>query len=493
MSMIQVEDLSFTYEDSGKPVFEHVNFMIDTDWKLGFVGRNGRGKTTFLSLLMGKMEYTGKIHSNVRFDYFPFEVSDESRMTLDILYEIEPTIEEWMIFRELNLLEVNAEVLYRPFFTLSQGEKTKVLLAVLFLRPEHFLLIDEPTNHLDAQARLTLMKYLRKKKGFILVCHDRMVLDGCIDHVLAINRMNIEVQAGNYSSWLETFFKRQTREAQENERLKKDIQRLKESSKRTAMWSDKVEASKIGAADKGYVGHKAAKMMKRSKTIENRQKAALDQKRELLKNAEEVQTLKLEPLVHHSRVLVSYQNVSVCYEKKPICAPVSFSLERKDRMFLEGRNGSGKSSLIKLLFDDSISYTGWKEEASGLVISYVSQDTSSLKGDLSEYAKMYGIDESLYKSLLRKMGLEREQFRIDMENFSDGQKKKAMLARSLCEKAHLYIWDEPLNFIDIYTRKQIEDLILQYEPTMLLVEHDVSFRDRIMTKSVTVQQMVRYK
>lgn len=115
---------------------------------------------------------------------------------------------------------------------------------------------------------------------------------------------------------------------------------------------------------------------------------------------------------------------------------------------------------MKLLVDPKRSYNGKIDCASNLIISYVSQDTSFLQGTLTQYTKQYGIDETLYKTLLRKMGFERWLFDQEIQSYSDGQKKKVMLARSLCEKAHLYIWDEPLNFIDIYTRMQIEKMIL---------------------------------
>ena len=114
-------------------------------------------------------------------------------------------------------------------------------------------------------------------------------------------------------------------------------------------------------------------------------------------------------------------------------------------------------------------------------ISYVSQDTSFLRGNLSDYAKRCSVDERLMKTVLRKMGFERSQFDKNMEDFSEGQKKKVLLARSLCEQAHLYIWDEPLNYIDIFSRIQIENLILEFKPTMLLVEHDKTFVEKIGT------------
>ena len=486
MSMIRVENLTFAYPSSYDNIFENVNFQIDTDWKLGFIGRNGRGKTTFLNLLLGKYEYHGKIQASVQFDYFPYPVSNKNRLTADILSEVCPLAEEWELLRELSYLEVRDDVLWRPFFTLSNGEQTKVLLAALFLNDGHFLLIDEPTNHLDMKARETVSAYLKRKKGFILVSHDRCFLDGCVDHILSINRSNIEVQSGNFSTWFTNFQRQQEFELAQNERLQKDIRRLQQSAKRAAVWSERVEASKIGAADKGYVGHKAAKMMKRSKSIEARQQQTIEQKSALLKNVETAEALKIQPLNYHTDLLASLSNVVVYYYGISVCEPVSFEIRQGERIVLDGKNGSGKSSLLKLVVGQSIDYTGTVTLGSGLVISYVPQDTSYLCGTLSEFAEENNLDESLFKAILRKMDFERVQFEKDIKDFSGGQKKKVLIAKSLCEKAHLYVWDEPLNFIDVYSRMQIEQLITEFAPTMLLVEHDSVFRDTVASKIVNI-------
>ncbi|GAB6954790.1 Lsa family ABC-F type ribosomal protection protein [Mediterraneibacter glycyrrhizinilyticus] len=486
MSMIKVEDLTFSYPSSYDLIFDRVSFQIDTDWKLGFVGRNGRGKTTFLNLLLGKYEYRGKITSNVRFDYFPYPITDKERQTADILQEICPDAKEWEIRRELSYLDVEMEVLWRTFETLSNGEQTKILLAALFLSEGNFLLIDEPTNHLDTAAREKVSEYLNKKKGFILVSHDRRFLDGCVDHILSINRADIEVQSGNFSSWMENFERRQESELLQNERLKKDISRLQKSAERSAGWSDHVEASKIGAADKGYVGHKSAKMMKRSKTIEKRKQQAIEQKAVLLKNVETVNALKMNPEAYHLDILASFSETAVMYEDRAISRPVSFQVRTGDRVFIEGKNGSGKSSLLKLLAGESLEHTGTVTIGSGLQISYVPQDTSYLTGTLAEFAEKNNLDESLFKTVLRKMDFERVQFEKDMKEFSGGQKKKVLIAKSLCERAHLYVWDEPLNFIDVYSRMQIEQLIEKFSPTMLLVEHDMAFRDAVATKVIEI-------
>ena len=486
MSMIKIENLTFSYPTSYDNIFENVNFQIDTDWKLGFVGRNGRGKTTLLNLLLGKYEYSGKIISSVQFDYFPYPVTDKSQLTETILQDVCPAAEEWEIMRELSYLDVDMEVLWRPFETLSNGEQTKVLLAALFLNEGHFLLIDEPTNHLDVKAREMVAAYLKKKKGFILVSHDRHFLDGCVDHILSLNRASIEVQSGNFSSWMANFERQQEFELAQNERLQKDIGRLQQAAKRSEVWSDRVEASKIGAADKGYVGHKAAKMMKRSKSIEARQQKAIEQKSGLLKNIETAEKLKLFPLSYYADTLVSFSDVAVSYDGNEVCSPVSFTVQQGDRVVLDGKNGSGKSSLLKLLVGEPIEHTGTIKVGSGLVISYVSQDTSHLSGTLSDFADRNGIDESLFKSILRKLDFERTQFEKEIQDFSGGQKKKVLIAKSLCEQAHLYVWDEPLNFIDVYSRMQIEQLINEFSPTMVLVEHDRTFRDAVATKTVRI-------
>ena len=490
MSLINIANLTFSYEGSYDNIFENVSFQIDTDWKLGFIGRNGRGKTTFFSLLSGEYEYRGTISKSVDFDRFPFEVYDKSQNTIDVIDTVFVDYMLWELQKELSVLEVSDDVLYRPFDTLSNGEQTKVLLAALFLKPNNFLLIDEPTNHLDSRARKIVGDYLKSKKGFILISHDRLFLDNVVDHILSVNKANIEIQKGDFSSWRRNRELQDNFEIAENEKLQKNIKELSASAKRAALWSDKTEKSKHKplssglSADKGYIGHKSAKMMKRSKSIEARQQKAIDDKSKLMKNVEISDKLLIKPLEYHSEKLVDISGLSISYGGKSVCEKISFTVCRGDRVALNGRNGCGKSSILKLLIGEYIPYKGNLNFGSNLVVSYISQDTSHLKGGLKEYAEHHKIDESLFKSILRKLDFSRIQFEKKMEDFSGGQKKKVLLAKSLCENAHIYIWDEPLNFIDVISRMQIENLILEHKPTMIFVEHDTAFNKNIATKSV---------
>ncbi|NLP35101.1 MAG: ABC-F type ribosomal protection protein [Clostridiales bacterium] len=541
MSQIIINNLTFSYDSAYDNIFENVSFKIDTDWRLGFIGRNGRGKTTFLNLLLGKYEYKGNITASVNFDYFPFEIEDKKAKTKEIIKNVIAPFTEWeeemeqclnltasgaeygpykskseeinqamerfgvlqelyqnhdgyiieeRIEKELRKLEVDLSVLERPFDTLSFGERTKLMLAALFLKKNNFLLIDEPTNHLDSEGRGILANYLQGKSGFILVSHDRVFLDQCIDHVLSINRANIEVQQGNYSSWKQNKNWQDQFELDKNEQLKKDINILAGAARRAMGWSDKVEASKIGGHvyDRGAVGHKAAKMMKRAKAIENRKLQAIEEKKALLQNIEQVDDLKMNVLPFPKKRIIEVENLSLYYGDREVVSNVNFTLMSGDRIVLSGSNGSGKSSILKLLLGERIRYTGEYYVASGLKISYVSQDTSYLRGRLEDFAGYYGLDETIFKTVLRQLDFSRKQFEKDIGQFSGGQKKKVLLAKSLAEPAHVFIWDEPLNFVDVFSRVQIEDLILRYQPTMIFVEHDLAFREKITTKQVDLNK-----
>lgn len=507
MAQINVTNLTFYYEGSFDNIFENVSFSIDTNWKLGFVGRNGKGKTTFLNLLLGKYEYEGSISTSKVFDYFPYQISQENfkRCGADFLEELKPGCELWRVICELDKLNVDTEVLYRPFGTLSHGERTKVMLAVLFSGENDFLLIDEPTNHLDRASREVVKEYLGQKKGFILVSHDRDLLDACIDHVLVLNRHSIEVQSGNFSTWWENKSRKDSFSQMENEKHKKEIQKLKKASEQTRQWADRNEQTKIGfdpvkehdrsIATRAYIGAKTKKMQSRVKQMEERIDREIKEKEGLLQDIENPVDLKIFPLEHHKKVLLSASEYGLQYAdaKTPVFSNLSFKLQQGDRIFLSGKNGCGKSSFIKAILakitnnqeqTKNMIEGGSLETASGLIISYINQDTSFLRGDIKEFCRNRNFDESLFCAILRQLDMERVQFSKNMEEFSEGQKKKVLIAASLLTPAHLYIWDEPLNYIDVFSRMQIEKLLLAYEPTMLVVEHDVKFREKISTKVI---------
>lgn len=275
----------------------------------------------------------------------------------------------------------------------------------------------------------------------------------------------------------------------ENQRLGQEIQSLTLAAQRSAQWSDALEKTKKNnriaglRPDRGYIGHQAAKMMKRAKSAETRRQRAIEEKQGLLKNLEHTESLQIHPLAHYAHPLLELKDLRIGYGKTTVCQNISFQLEAGERLALLGRNGCGKSSVLKLVAGEPVPYQGLFRLASGLIVSYVPQDVSFLTGDLTTFAQRNQIDESLFKTILRKLDFPRLQFEKDMQDFSSGQKKKVLLACSLCQQAHIYLWDEPLNFIDVFSRMQLEELLFNYQPTMLLVEHDKTFVERLQLQN----------
>ena len=487
---VSIRNLSFTYDGSYTPVFENVSFNFDTSWRLGLIGRNGKGKTTILRLLQKEYPYRGHIDMPLTPVYFPYPVADDSLNTRDVMLQAAPEAEEWLLICELNQLEVDDSVLDRPFRTLSKGEQTKALLAALFTREDAYPLIDEPTNHLDAHGRELVADYLRRKDGFLLVSHDRAFLNRCIDHVLSLNRSDVWVMQGNYDTWEARLNQQNKYEQGRNEALRRDIRHLEESARRQAEWSNKVEASKIGGHtfDRGAVGAQAAAMMKKSMNTLRRRERAIEEKRSLLHNVEKVGELKLTVLRHPKDVLISVTNGRVEYDGRTVCEDVNFVLRRGERVALTGPNGCGKSSILKALVGVGGSLSGDVSTAPNLVISYVPQQTDDLTGTMEDFISRAGVDETLFKAILRNMDFTRDLFERPLERMSQGQKKKLLLARSLCIPAHVYIWDEPLNYIDVLSRVQLEGLLTEYSPAMLLVEHDAVFLERVCTGTLDLAQ-----
>lgn len=498
MSKIELSKVNFTYPGSSEPVLEDFSVTLDTGWKTGLIGRNGRGKTTLLALLAGILTPDrGRVLGPDCPLCFPPPVEDSDLTGEELFSTLAFGCPEWKFRRELNLLGVGEEVLYRPFSILSGGEQTKLLLGALFCREDGFLLIDEPTNHLDANGRETVARYLKGKSGFVLVSHDRDFLDGCVDHILALNPTGPELQGGNFSSWWENKQRRDQFELEQNEIIQKEIKKLNQSAGQTRDWSDRAERAKIGfdprqteksIGRRPYQGAKAKKTMARTKDTLEKVQRKIRQKEGLLRDLETAAPLKLTPLPWRGPRLMLLHQVRPYYGDTPVCCPVDLELCPGDRVAVMGENGAGKTTLLKLLQGQEISMDGLFWQGSERKISYLPQDCSHLSGYPEDLAEQRGLEKTKFFTLLKKLDLTPEIWQRPMEGYSLGQKKKVMLAASLCESAHLYLWDEPLNYIDLWSRMQMEQLILESRPTLVFVEHDRAFCRKLATKRLILSK-----
>ncbi len=492
---INIENLYFEYPDGLNAVFSGLNLRLESGWRLGVVGGNGCGKTTLLKLLSGELHGRGRITAGLNFVRFPCVISDGAKTAYELFYEIAPDAQFWQLQKELGLLRLDEEALYRPFDTLSGGEQTKFQLAAVFSQ-EAFVLIDEPTDHLDLHGRKRLAEYLSGKNGFIVVSHDRSFLDGSCDHILAFEKTGTYLTRGTYSVYFAEREKRRAADAAQKERLEGERARLSRSAARAAGWGANAESaisnkneklSDLHAAiDKGYYSAKAAKMQKRAKVIADRYSRADKGIKQLLKGMEETEELRLQPQCFFRPQYVILRDICVSTAQRQIFGGLSLEICEGERIAVTGGNGCGKTTLLRLIcgiLGEQLRISGEIAVSPRLKISYVPQKCEAA-GYLGAYAAEYGIDEWYFKAILSKFGFSADDFDRDMSRFSQGQKKKCALARSLCEKANIYIWDEPLNYLDIPSREQIESAITASGATLLFVEHDAAFVKNVATRTI---------
>ena len=486
MPIININNLTFGYDGSEKVLFDDISIVLDTSWKLALAGRNGRGKTTFFKLLRGELPYSGSITGVPETVIFPMETLPEN--------------EEWRVRKELNLMGADPDIMWRPMDTLSGGERTKLMLANLFASDGIYPLIDEPTNHLDRQGRKAVADYLASKDGFILISHDRAFLDRCTDHTLVITKTGLELVGATYSVWWENNEQRMESEKARNDQLKKEMSAIDAAMKKNAQWSSKAEGyknrskapSKVAEDHfrRAYEAEKARKLMSAAKNLEKRNERKLDEKQSLLKDLEKTETLKLTGTEHHNKTPIILKSITLKRYGEPVITDFSLTVERGSKISLQGKNGCGKSTLIKYLAgmgeEEGITAEGDIYIANDLKISYVGQDTSSLSGSLYDIASERGCDKTIFSTILIKMGFTKEMLYRDVSALSLGQKKFVMIALSLCEHADLYLWDEPLNYIDVYLRQEIERLVKCNNVTMLFVEHDRTFSEAVADSEVTM-------
>lgn len=523
MAKITINKLSYYYEDFYNPVYENINLAIDAEWKLGLIGRNGRGKTTLLKLLNGDLEPTsGNISLPVEVEYFPYNNACGYTLTRDIIKEnvgklksIEDTMEEIItkndearfeeysilqeqyldldgyemeskILREMEEMSLDKSLLDREFDTLSGGEKTRVMLLTLFLRKKSFVLLDEPTNHLDDDGKEAVMEYLQKKKGFIVVSHDRAFLDKVIDHVISINKKDITIEKGNYSSWKENKDKKEEFELRTRERLEEEIEQLERSAKSSRTWADIGNTQKYSNASHGRANG-VETYMNQAKRAELRMQENIDRKKELLQNYEEVKPLVMQQRDDiEERCLVKIKELSFGYEEhaKQIIKGFNFEVHAGERIWVKGKNGAGKSTLLNILSgaipSDAIEYV------EGLQVAMVAQEPVWKTGYIKDGFE-YTVGNPVYQRFIElcdHFELPENFLERPLHTYSSGELKKVNIARVLADDNHIILFDEPLNYMDVYFSEQLEKAILKYQPTIIFVEHDSYFGKKIATKTI---------
>ncbi|OHD57392.1 MAG: hypothetical protein A2Y33_07875 [Spirochaetes bacterium GWF1_51_8] len=531
MAKIRFSGVSFHYTSPYRSVFNNLELELDCSWHTGAVGLNGRGKTTFLRLISGALDpVKGAIVSELPVAYFPFDTDDWNRSVrecaLSMLYPYrriwakieelladgsEKALSEYTLLedqfrnaggydidvrleREVTALGFSPDILTRSFATLSPGEKTRLMIAGLFLQKDVYPLIDEPTNHLDTAGREIVAAYLKSRQGFLCVSHDRRFLENCTDHTLAFEKTGVEIHLHGFAEWDSARMMKTASEEKRNEKIKRTIVKLESAERQRRGWSDKQEMNKYNGNNdvgnnKGAIGHKAAKMMKQALVIKRRKLEEIEEKKGLLLNIDKEYRIKIPVAEKIPEVLVRADSIFFSYDGFEILRDFRLEVRKGMRLALSGTNGSGKSTLIRILLGELKPATGDIYFPRHLSVSVCRQENSWRDGSFMEYLKTKKLDFDQFRLILGCLGIKGDLSAKVPGDFSEGEMRKIELAGSLVSPAHLFIWDEPLNYMDMPARERIEEAVIESSPTMIFVEHDAVFTQRIATDVLDLDEL----
>ena len=270
------------------------------------------------------------------------------------------------------------------------------------------------------------------------------------------------------------------KELEKNENLKREIKKKTESFREKYDWSFKAEKEKststAAVVDKGYIGARAASLMKKAKNLEKRLLKDIDDKKSLVENFEKNYEIKFFQSNTKAQVFLKIDKLNISFEGKNIVENFSLDVLKGERIALIGPNGCGKSSVIKKIIENFYS--------SQIKISYIEQEIFYENEILKDYLLKQNIDLSEFGRFLASFDMRGEVLYRNLLEFSQGEKRKIALALSIYSKADFYIWDEPLNFLDLDLIEKLEEAILRDKPTMIFVEHDRNFVEKVATKII---------
>ncbi len=485
MALISLQEVSIGL--GGHPLLEDVSFQIERGERVGLLGRNGMGKSTLLKMLNDDfMPHDGVIahQQNIRTAYLPQEVPQDLEGRIqDIITsglidsDFADDEHHWkrdnQVQRTISLMELDGEA---RFETLSAGMKRRVILARGLVCNPDLLLLDEPTNHLDIQAIDWLEDFLKRWGGTLLfVTHDRVFLQKLTTRIIELDRGKVYDWACDYPTFLERketmLDAEQTQNALFDKKLAQEEQWIRKG----------IEARRT--RNEGRV--LALKKLRQQRS----------ERRELLGKVK----MQIGTEKRSGRLVIETENISYAYSaaedgggSRTIIRNFTTTIQRGDKIGIVGVNGSGKTTLLKLLMGQLQPQTGEVRHGTNLDIVYFDQLRTQLDESKSVLDNVgQGRDTVTINGRTRNlMGyledflFTRDRVRAPITALSGGERNRLLLARLFAMPANLLILDEPTNDLDIETLEILEDLLLDYEGTLLLVSHDRAFLNNIVTSTL---------
>jgi ATPase subunit of ABC transporter with duplicated ATPase domains len=496
-------------------IFENVTFDVKTKDKIALIGRNGTGKTTLMKIMAGKENFQeGQVNKRKGLTIGYLEQIpnyDDDNTVLDVLKEafknteeikaqmeeIEKTFDKLQgeeleaaikkygnlhdsyeiaggysvkekLSKILKGLEISEELQKRKFNLLSGGEKTRVILGKILLEEPELLLLDEPSNHLDIKSVEWLEEYLNLYQGtIVIVSHDRYFLDRVVNKIIELEPDGVQIYNGNYSKYVAEKELRFLQAMKEYESQQKKIKKMEDQIQRYRIWGE------MRDSDKMY--KRAKELEKRLEKIEKINKPIVDKK---------TADFHIDKVSRTGREVIKVENIEKSFDSKKLFEDLSFTLFYKDSLCILGENGTGKSTMLKIILDDMKSDAGSVKIGSNVKIGYLPQEVSFDREDVSivdYFSYYYGISISEARKELAKIMFAGEDVYKHISTLSGGEKSRLKLGMLIYENANTLILDEPTNHLDIESREVLEENLINYEGTILFVSHDRYFVDKIAT------------
>lgn len=470
--MIKAKDLAISF--SGRDIFTEANFIINRGEKVGLIGKNGSGKSTFLKLILKKLEPDEglvEIPKGYRIGHLEQHIHFTKNTVLEEICSVLPEDREHESWKGENILYglgFTYEDLSKDPKNFSGGYQVKLNLAKLLLMEPQMLLLDEPTNYLDIHSIRWLKEFLNEWEGeLILITHDRGFMDEVITHTLIIHRKRFKKLPGNTQGVREKIAAEE--EIYEKTRINEDKQR-----QQTQEWIDRFKSK----------ASQASRVQSRVKMLD---KQDVKEKLETVEDLE----FKFTHLPYGSKEnMVEIQNINFGYNPDHLLIKhLSFRVENGDKICVIGKNGKGKSTLLKLATGDLSPLQGNVKVNNKVQIGYFGQmNIDRLDENSSIYEELQRVDERLPQTRVRQV-CGNMMFSSDLAHkkikiLSGGEKSRVMLGKILLKGANLLLLDEPTNHLDMESCDALMNAIQSFEGAVIMVTHDEYFLRKIANKLV---------
>lgn len=496
-------------------IFSNVKMEINDKDRVAIVGRNGAGKSTLLKIISGELSFDSgerTVSKNTTIGYLSQEfivredlsIYEEMITCFDEIISLEANLEklsyeltpeniendpslldrfdrlqnEVLTHKDYHYKSKIESVLYgldftkdvfdKKISTFSGGEKTRLSMAKLLLSEPDLLILDEPTNHLDMENVAWLENYLSSYNGaIVIVSHDRYFLDKVVNVVYNLEFGKLKKYVGNYSKFLKQYEEDYEKQLKEFTSQQKDIKRLEEFVQKN-----------IARASTSKMAKSRQKVLDKMELIDNPKKD------------DKAANIEFKIKEQSGRDVLMIENLKVGYDGKQVGSAYNFSVYKGDRIAIVGRNGIGKSTLIKTIAKKQNAIGGSVHYGSKVSLGYYDQKQAEFESSKTILNELWD-EYPLMKEAEVRTVLGRFLFRGDsvlkiVRDLSGGEKARLQLAKLMLEKNNLLVLDEPTNHLDITSKQVLEDALENYEGTIVFVSHDRYFINKIANKVLDI-------